>query len=193
MTGLCHNKRSLTRRDALRITRFLMACYHEGVCDAWKANDDTYCHQYMSRQKRELSYGILDTPAMNANTYLFTLLLYCRSYRMPDFGRGVIMNMTRNSPLLDLCERFYVQGINDYVDNPDYLHMDEFKDEPNSLWGGRYKEAPCDYVVRTVQNFCLEIKEGYEKLGRAERGAEISKFGYTLWLLTRPVGYGLRK
>ena len=177
-------KPALTRKDASDITQLLMACYHEGVCDAWAAQDDAFCRQFVSDCRREGSLGCIDVKGVGKVDYVYTILIYCRKYRLERLGRDVVMPLKGYSPLLDLCMEFYLEGVSDYVSAPDFLAMDDYKDNTKALWGRAEK-------VGDLRNYV--IKKASEYGVAAKRRDKVSAFVYTLWLLTRPIGSGIKR
>ena len=181
------SKPTLTRKDASDITRLLMACYHEGVCDAWLAQDDAFCEQFVEECRRSGSLGFIDVKGVGESDYVYSILMFCRKYRLERLGREVIMRLKDNSPLLMLCMDFYLRGIGDYISDPDYLRMEGFRGEITRLWKEKEKVQDVrSYVVRKVTEYGVSVKGKYNG-----RGDKIAAFAYQLWLLTRPVGSGI--
>lgn len=192
--GLQKNKKSLTRADANNLVRFFMVCYHEGACDAYKYDDDSYCEQFVADHKRELYFGVLKSDNMTFEEFQFTLLLFARNYKMPVFGKEVLMNLTKNSGIFLLCQRFYLQGVYDFARTNQYERMESFKDDIWQYWEKNEKERLTrEKVLSRTQEFCVEMQTSLASDGRHNEGRRVMEVGRNLWLLTRPIGFGIKK
>lgn len=190
MKGFGHGKSSLTRKDAVYLLRFLKVCYDEGARDAYKDDDDVHCRHFVADHKRELYYGTLDCDRMDWDCYQFTLLLYARNNRMPKFGKDVLFDMTDRSGIPLLCQRFYLQGVSDFVETRDKLKVDMFRDDIWDYWtAGMRGRADSGKVMTLIQEYCLEMKEVFLQNGRNKNASWIMQEGHNIWLLTRPMGF----
>ena len=178
MNGFRRHKKGLTRNEASDTARFLMVCYHEGVYDACNVDDNIFCAQFVAQHKSREYLGVLDKDRMSIKEYGFSLLIYARKYSMPTYGQGVLMNLTDNTALYGLCQSFYTQGVKDYICNPDLDRMVDFQRDVWEMWKEGHRQTTRE-VVKRVQELCVGSKK-------------LVEFGYQLWLLTRPIGSGLK-
>lgn len=155
----------LNRTTAPVVLQFFDLCFKQGVLDAYKYGDDYEARDFMDRHKEAWDFGVLGDPEdFDWELWRFTLYRWARRHHFMKFSQNFIYRIIRRNYLwyfLPYCMRFYLMGIEEWLEYPNPSKIELFKKEKKIHWkpveSHLRKLMTCDYISY-MQEFCLEYR-----------------------------------
>lgn len=196
----------LNRTTAPQLLRLFDHCFRQGVFDAMDSFDDYVARDFVERHKADGGYGLLyDDENFDWRRWRFTLARWCREERLGSVGDVLIDSpwlwksgrKTFLVALLPISMRFYLMGIEEWLDYPNRGNLGFFKIMRKVHW----KKMEKPYLQKiTTQDFISYIQEFvYERQRLHIQGdleeSKYDSFATAMWTLTKryPTGYGALK
>lgn len=145
--------------------RFFDICFKQGVLDAYKFADDFGARDFLERHKEAWDFGVLGEPDdYDWELWRFTLYRWCRANHLTSFARDYIYSVTRKNHhwyLLPFCMRFYLLGVEEWLEYPEPRRIEIFKKEPKVHWAPREKglrKMMTDDFISYMQDFVYQFR-----------------------------------
>ena len=188
----------LNRTTAPQVIRIFDYCFKQGVIDASEAGDDYQAKEWLEARLKDGKYGLLSDPDVEYDwhRWRFTLFRWCRFASLRSLGETYIDRIRRRNnflfAVLPLSMRFYLMGIEEWLEYPNQLNLLIFKKSAKTHW----KPVPPHLKIMHIDDFISYVQEFiYEKEKNAiEDDIPISwynSFCTALWKYTRKyITYG---
>lgn len=155
----------LNRTTAPIILRFFDLCFKQGVIDAKEYQDDQGARDFLKRHKEAWDFGVLGEPDdYDWEMWRFTLYRWGRRNRFVQFSEGYIYQIMKKNYLwyfLPYCMRFYLMGIEEWLDYPNPNGMAIFKATSKIHWKpmpNRLKKISLNDWISYMQEFVYEFR-----------------------------------
>ena len=133
----------LNRTTAPQILRFFDVCFKQGVVDAYDIGDDYAVREFLDLHKPDWSFGILNEP----NDYDWKMFRFCmyrwaRQHRLTSFAENYIYKIRTTGflwALLPFCMRIYMMGMEEWLEYPNPVGIEVFKNTNAVHWSPRFK------------------------------------------------------
>lgn len=151
----------LNRTTAPQVIRLFDICFKKGVLDACDQEDDYYVKEFLERHKEDGSYGLIyDDENFDWKRWRFTLERLARDHRLKSVGDGYISatrGYTKNFlfAIFPMTMRFYLMGIEEYLEYPNPNNTALFKQEAKIHW----KPMPSHLRKMNTQDFLSYLQE----------------------------------
>lgn len=190
----------LNRDSAPRIVRFFDICFKQGVLDAYKYSDDIGAKEFLLNHKEKWDFGVLGEPDdFDWQMWRFTLYHWARQHRMKEFSDNYIFKIVRKNYLwylLPFCMRFYLLGIEEWLEYPNPTPIQWFKLEPRTHWkptdNATLRKISTNDFISYLQQFTYE----YRRCGIEPKTMSVATMdGYctAIFDLTRRYKFGRKK
>ena len=189
----------LTKTIAKQILRLFDHCFKQGVMDAADSSDDLMAREWLEARLNDGKFGRVIEPDAEYNwkRWRFTLYWWSRESKIGTLGENYIdyirdMNSFHYA-LLPVCMRFYLMGVQEWLDYPNPSKMVFFTGENNVHWapvGSNIRKISVTDFISYVQMFIFErVEKQYEGDMPSSR---YDSFAQALWTLTKrfPDFYG---
>lgn len=185
-------KSPLNRAFASGVIRLLDYCFKQGVIDACDLEDDYTAKEWLTARLEDGGYGLLseiDTP-FDWKRWRFVLYRWCRNARIGTLGEGYIDKIRKKQvyyfAVLPISMRFYLMGIEEWLEYPNPNGMTLFRSENRIHW----KPMPSHLKVMRTDDFISYIQEFiYERQSRHFQDdlsdARYDSFCSAIWNFTR--------
>lgn len=131
-------KSPLNPHSAIQIVRFFDLCFKQGVIDAYNFGNDYDAREFVQKHKEAWDFGVLGEPDdYDWEMWRFTLYRWGRYSHFTTFARTYIYTITtKNYPwyFLPYCMRFYLMGIEEWLEYPQPTNLEIFKAEGKVHW-----------------------------------------------------------
>lgn len=128
----------LNRTSAPTILRFFDLCFKQGVIDAYEFANDYDAKVFWRKHKEAWDFGVLGEPDdYDWEMWRFTLYRWGRLNHFTKFTETYIYKITKKNYLwyiLPYCMRFYLMGIEEWLDYPAPQNIERFKKESKIHW-----------------------------------------------------------
>lgn len=161
-------KLPLNRTTAPQVIKLFDECFRRGVMDASAEEDDYGCREFVDRHKADGGYGLVyDDTDFDYRRWRFTIERWCRESRLGSVGDTYLNSMyvrtaSRQSFLfavLPMSMRFYLMGIEEWLEYPNPLGMALFKQERKQHWKPmpkHLKKLTTSDILSYLQEFIYE-------------------------------------
>ena len=188
----------LNKTTAAQAIRLFDYCFKMGVIDACELGDDYVASSWLEERLADRKYGLLSDyeAEFDWKRWRFTLFRWCRNCSLRQLGENYIDRIRKSSNflfgILPICMRFYLMGVQEWLDYPNPTNMMIFKMTARIHW------KPVTQNLRTMKtdDFISYIQEFiYERVDNPlEDDVSISYlngFCVAMWKLTRKyIPYG---
>lgn len=175
----------LNRTSAPQIIRLYDVCFKQGVIDACEFGDDLGAKEFLDQHKADWTFGILGRPeAFDWQMFRFTLYWWARKSRLTGFAENYIFKIKKPNYhwcLLPYCMRFYLMGIEEWLNYPVPSRLEIFKNTGRIHWHSidamkkftngdyitymhdfayAYRQQPEENMIASsvaMDNFCLAV------------------------------------
>lgn len=144
---------ALNRTIAPHILRFFDICFKQGVIDACTLGDDLESKSFLEARKEDWKFGVLGKPEEHDwQMFRFTMYWWARRAGMKSLGENYIFNIRNKDAIwcfLPYCMRFYLLGIEEWLDYPSPVGIEIFKKNSKAHWSpnaGMKKFTRGDYI-----------------------------------------------
>ena len=136
------NKLPLNRTTAPQIIKLFDICFKHGVLDACAEEDDYAVKDFFERHKSDGGYGLVyDDEDFDFKRWRFTIERWCREERLGSLG-DIYLNsrfVRQNShtflfAILPMTMRFYLMGVEEWLEYPNPLNKVFFKQTKKIHW-----------------------------------------------------------
>lgn len=155
----------LNRTTAPQIVRFFDYCFKQGVYDAYNFADDYAARDFLEQHKAAWDFGVLGEPDdFDWEQWRFTLYRWARRVNgLSRFAVTYIYRILKKNYLwylLPFCMRFYLMGIEEWLDYPNPVGMEMFKLEPKIHWKPmkKFKKITLTDTISYMQEFTYEYR-----------------------------------
>ncbi len=149
----------LNRSTAPTIIRFFDLCFKHGVIDAYVFADDYGAREFVQKHKEAWDFGVLGEPDdFDWEMWRFTLYRWGRMNHFMKLAENYIYRITKKNYLwyiLPFCMRFYLMGIEEWIEYPDPSKIEIFKNENKVHW----KPVPPHLRKITTNDFISYMQE----------------------------------
>ena len=192
-------RRALNRTSAAQILRFFDICFKQGVIDACAFNDDHEARLFLDRHKAAWDFGVLGESEEGFDWEIWRVKLYQwgRAKGMKSFLTDYVYQITRKNHLwyfFIFAMRFYLMGIEEWLEYPAPAGIERFKTQVNIHW--KKVEASCKNITKTDKIvYMQEIAHEYLSVPLDERTLKpvtMDGFCRAMHDLTRPYAYKSR-
>lgn len=198
------NASPINRTSAPNIIRLLDYCFKKGVQEASEFEDDYTAKEWLEEKLSTGGYGLLseDSVDFDWKRWRFTLYRWCRDRRLNSLAENYIDKIrtyqaTFAFAILPITMRFYLMGVQEWLEYPNGLNMALFKQNQKIHW----KPMPKHLVKLTTNDYISLIQEFvYERIGMGFEGDMIQSrydsFAFAMWRCVQkyPVhGFGEEK
>ncbi len=187
-------KLPLNRTTAPQVIRLFDSCFKRGVLDAC-AQDDAYALvDWLDRHKKAGDYGLVyDDDDFDFKRWRFTIERWCREDRLGSVGDTYIgapclrtSQKTFLFAVLPMTMRFYMMGVEEWLDYQNPLSLERFKHTKKIHWKPMAKHLQ----VITTQDFLSLLQEFiYERQKMKLEGdltaAQYDSFSIAMYKFTR--------
>ncbi len=191
----------LNRTSAPQIVRFFDVCFKQGVIDACNFSDNYGAKEFLDKHKAAWDFGVLGEPDdFDWEMWRFTLYRWARRNHLTMFAQNYIYVISRKNHLwylLPFCMRFYLLGIQEWLEYPQPLAIESFKQEKKIHWAPQpnrslRKISKSDFISY-MQEFTYEYKRSINPEDESTRVmSPVTMDGYCQAIhdLTRPYETG---
>lgn len=150
----------LNRTSAPIMVRFFDLCFKQGVLDAYNFADNYGAQEFVAKHKAEWDFGVLGEPDdFDWQMWRFTLYRWGRkAVGFKKFSENYIYKITRKNLwwcFLQFCMRFYLMGIEEWLEYPNPIGIQVFKGEGKIHW----TQQPRGLKKMTVNDFISYMHE----------------------------------
>ena len=160
----------LNRSTAPLVIRLFDYCFKQGVEDACALEDDYAAKEWMDECLKNGSYGVLsekDLP-FDWRRWRFTLYRWCRIAHLPSLADTYLNRMERFKntfafAILPLAMRFYLMGVQEWLEYPNPANMAYFRQNGKVHWKpvvSHLRKMRTSDFVSYVQEFVYERTDG---------------------------------
>lgn len=182
-------KSPVNRSSAPLVLRLFDYCFKQGVQDAADTEDDYAVKDWLEQRKQNGDYGLLsepDTP-YDWKRWRFTLYRWCRTIRLNTLGEGYIDHIRGfqknfSFAVLPISMRFYMMGVEEWLDYPNALNLALFWQAPKTHWKPvppHLKKMKNSDLIYCIQDFV------YERIGKKYPGdmdeSRYNDFALAMW------------
>jgi len=152
-------KTPLNRTTAPTIIRFFDLCFKHGVIDAYEFSDNYEAKEFVQKHKEAWDFGVLGEPDdFDWEMWRFTLYRWGRMNRFMKLAENYIYRIIKKNYLwyiLPFCMRFYLMGIEEWLEYPNPGRIEIFKSEGKVHW----KQVPAHLRKITTDDFISYMQE----------------------------------
>ena len=167
---------TLNRTIAPHILRFFDICFKQGVIDAYTLGDDLESKSFLETRKEDWKFGVLGKPEDHDwQMFRFTLYWWARRVNMKSLCENYIFKIRKIDPVwcfLPYCMRFYLLGIEEWLNYPNPVGIEVFKRSYRAHWdpgSGMKKFTRGDYF-----SYMHDFAYAYRGIPEEERPASCS-------------------
>lgn len=189
----------LNRRTAPQIVKLCAACFKQGVLDAYKLGDDYAARDFVAKHKKDWTYGVLGEPDdFDWKMWRFSLYRWCRHYRLAEFAERYLYEIKTFNYLycpIVFSMRFYLMGIEEWLEYPNPVGIERFRQEPMSHWVPNVPRGSNKFTKRGIIVEMQEIAYQYRRRPEEDwdvRGGVMVEFGTAMVDLTSELAYKKR-
>jgi len=161
----------LNRTTGPQAIRLFDYCFKQGVIDACELEDDYSAKEFLTHMLETGGYGVLNEPTdgFDWKRWQFTLYRYCRYGRLGSISDTYIdkIHRFRNTfvfAILPIAMRFYLMGIEEWLEYPNPNNIALFKQRKKIHW----KPMPQHLVTITTPDFISLVQQFvYERVDKA--------------------------
>ena len=128
----------LNRRSAPQILRLCALCFKQGVLHAYELGDDYTAKEFLEQHKENWTYGVLGEPDdFDWKMWRFSLYRWCRYADLSNFAETYLYTVKTYNYLycpIVMSMRFYLKGIEEWLDYPNPVQIERFKQESKVHW-----------------------------------------------------------
>lgn len=154
----------LNRASAKNTIRFFYTCFKRGVIDAHALGDDLEAKEFLREKRDSWGYGILGKSGdYDWKMFRFELYWWARAARMAGLAENYIFRVRSISYawcIFPFCMRFYLLGIEEWLNYPNGLMIERFKDQKGVHWdpnSNPYKMTRID-IISYLHTFEYEYR-----------------------------------
>ena len=155
----------LNRTSAPHVVRFFDLCFKQGVIDACAYDDDYGAKEFLYKHKEAWDFGVLGEPDdFDWEMWRFTMYRWARRNHFTKFSSDFIYRIVRKNYLwyfLPYCMRFYLMGIEEWLEYPNEINMEAFKGESKIHWKPvprQLRKITVNDTISYMQEFCYEFR-----------------------------------
>ncbi len=156
----------LNRTTAPQAIRLFDYCFKQGVLDACNLEDDYAAREFLDSRLEDGGYGLLSEPSdgFDWRRWQHTLYRFCRFGRLGSIAESYIDKVHRykNTSLfaiLPIAMRFYLMGVQEWLDYPNATNTALFKQNKKVHWKPmprHLRDIRTADFISTIQEFVYE-------------------------------------
>lgn len=184
----------LNKGSAPQVIRLFDRCFKMGVLDTGDLGDDYAAKDFLDKHKADGGYGLVfDDDNFDWRRWRFVLERWCREYKLGNLCDTYLnspqirqYNKTSIFAIIPMSMRFYLMGVEEYLDYPNPTNTAIFMQTPKIHW----KPVPKHLKNMTTTDFLHQLQEFiYERqrlhLEKDLTDEQYDTFALGLWRLTR--------
>lgn len=172
----------LNRTTAPQVVRLFDSCFKRGVIHACAMDDDYSVQEFLDRHKEAGTYGLVyDDENFDFRRWRFTIERWCREDRLGSVGDTYLNSMyVRQSrktflfAVLPMTMRFYLMGIEEWLEYPNPLNLEIFKHTKKIHW----KPVPKHLKNISTQDFLSYLQEFIYERQKMNLEDDLTEFMY---------------
>lgn len=129
---------ALNRTSANQILLFFDACFKQGVLDAYDLGSDLEARDFLQEKRADWSFGRLGMRGeFDWQMFRQTLYWWARRSRLQSLAEKYIFKIRTKAItwcLFPFCMRFYLNGIEEWIDYPNEARIEIFKSSKRVHW-----------------------------------------------------------
>ena len=157
----------LNRTSAPQIIRFFDICFKQGVIDACNFTDDYGAKEFVEKHKAAWDFGVLGEPDdFDWEMWRFTLYRWARHNHMTQFAANYIYKIIKKNYLwclLPFCMRFYLRGIEEWIQYPNEADLERFKHEGRVHWAPQQNSSLRKMTKSDIHSYMLQFAYEYRR------------------------------
>lgn len=186
-------KSLLNRTTAPQLVRLLDYCFKRGVLDAAELEDDYKAKDWLEARKKDWKFGLVyEDETIDWRRWRFFLLRWCRLARLGKLGETYIDRIYSKNiyfVCLNMTFRFYMMGVEEWLEYPNRNNTQIFKQESKIHWKPvpQYlRKISTDDFISYLQEFAYEY-QNIEEAAKEDNpsDAAMASFCRSVWQLTR--------
>lgn len=130
-------KMLLNRTTAAQAIRFFDICFKRGVVDACEFEENIGVKEFLERKSSDWTFGVVGRDDYDPEMFRATLYWWARKNGLKSLAEKYIFQMNTksyNTSFLFYCMRFYLLGIKEWLQYPNPLGIQVFKNTPKVHW-----------------------------------------------------------
>ena len=188
------SKLPLNRTTAPQVIRLFDSCFKRGVLDAFSQDDDFGVREWLQRHKEAGDFGLVyDDENFDFRRWRFTIERWAREDRLGSVGDAYLNSMyvrSKNNTylyaILPMTMRFYLMGVEEWLEYPNPISIEVFKHTKKVHW----KQVPEHMKNMTTQDFLSILQEFVYERQRLNIEGDLSfrkydGFSDAMWRYTR--------
>lgn len=183
----------LNRTSAPQILRLCAISFKQGVLDAYDLGDDYAAREFVDKHKPDWSYGVLGEPDdYDWKMWRFSIYRACRYNNLTKFAENYLYEVKKYNYLfcpIVFSMRFYLMGIEEWLEYPNPVNIERFKQETYIHW----KPVPAgaakmtrNEILATMQDIAYDYRRLPEEQQTVRAGVMV-EFSSALFDLTRKI------
>lgn len=184
------SSRLLNRSTAPRAVRFMYLCFQRGVIDASELGSDMDAKDFYDKKSSDWTFGTLEHPEdTDWKAFRSQLYWWAREYKMKNLAETYLFAIRGKNYtwcILPYCMRFYLMGIKEWLDYPNYGAIEIFKKAGKDHWN---PNVPVKTMTRMdIISYLHTFEFDFRRLGENDMGiseASMSSFIHALYDLSR--------
>lgn len=155
----------LNRKTAPIAVRFFDTCFKQGVIDAYNLGNDIDAKDFLDKKKSDWTFGVLGEPDdYDWQMFRFALYRWGRFYHYTKFSEEFIYRIVKKNYLwyfLPYCMRFYLMGIEEWLEYPNPVGIEIFKSTSKIHWKpmpGHLSKMTTSDIISYMQEFAYEYR-----------------------------------
>lgn len=180
----------INRQTSRMILKLFDTCFKKGVQDAYEADNEHWCQEFIEARHTRGDFGLLDvTDSYTWGEWRMILARWCRyTKNMKLCPKFLDRIYTTNFywAIFPIAMDFYILGIKEWLEYPNPLKLEIFKYESSVHWKPMPRKGlqkmSTDDKVSYVQEFAYER----ERTDPDAHG-KYTSFAQELWAFTRPL------
>jgi hypothetical protein len=157
----------LNRTSAPQIIRFFDLCFKQGVIDGCNFTDDYGAKEFVEKHKGAWDFGVLGEPDdFDWQMWRFTLYRWARYNHMTPFAENYIYKIVKKNYLwclLPFCMRFYLMGIEEWIQYPNEAALERFKHESRIHWAPQTNSSLRKMTKSDIHSYMLQFAYEYRR------------------------------
>lgn len=167
----------LNRTSAPQIVRFFDICFKQGVLDAYNFSDNYEAKVFLDKHKESFDFGVLGEPDdYDWEMWRFTLYRWARHNHLTQFSENYVYRIVRKNYLwylLPFCMRFYLMGIEEWLDYPNPAAIERFKQTARVHWAPQKNKSLQRITVNDFISYMQEFVYAYRRHPEEKRDMNV--------------------
>lgn len=182
----------IDRKIAQQVLRLFDHCFKQGVLDACDFEDNMAARQWVEDRLSDGSFGLLSevNTKFDWKRWRFVIERWCRDGNIGTLGTVYLDRVRYRSSyvyaIIPLSMRFYILGVEEWLEYPNNLRIEPFLSEPRIHWkpvDRHLRKITEQDMLSLIQQFIYERQDkGYPNDMTSSR---YDSFALAMWTMTR--------